>query len=495
MDDAPSPLGGVDAQVVETHTSVLFFVGDRVYKLKKGVDLGFLDFSTREARLEACHQEVALNRRLSPDAYLGVADLLGTDGELCDHLVVMRRMPDERRLTRCIERGEDVTEALREIAHEIAALHDSSPPDARHDRLATVSDVRARWVAGFEQIGELERSDVERARDDRIAHLVNRYLDGRRDLFEYRIRRGRVRDGHGDLLAEDIFLMPDGPQILDCLEFSEDYRWGDVLADVAFLAMDLERLGRRDLADQFLALHRELSGDHWPASLGHHYVAYRAHVRAKVGLMRAAQAGTEPGPDVEALFELAASRLEAGRVRLVVVGGAPGTGKSTVAAALGDRFEAVVLRTDEVRGRVCSDNAYSEAEVQATYDQMLADAGRLLRMGESVVLDATFGDAGRRGAYRRLAADAHADLTELRCAAPVAVASSRIVARLAVGRDASEATPEVARRLAESFAPWPEAVELDTLRPPAEVVTLADAAVRSTPAGDEPARIIDIVHR
>lgn len=469
-------------RVVETHSAILFFVGDRAYKLKKPVDLGFLDFTTREARLAACRQEVALNQRLAPDAYLGVAGLVGPDGDLADHLVVMRRMPEDRRLATCVAAGEDVDDALRSIAHRIAALHDLRPPDAVHDRLATVDAVRARWIAGFDQIAELDRSEADRARDDQMRHLVERYLDGRRDLFERRIRRGRIRDGHGDLMAEDIFLLPEGPQILDCLEFSEDFRWGDVLADVAFLAMDLERLGRRDLADRFLDLHRQLSGDHWPPSLADHYVAYRAHVRAKVGLLRAGQAGTPPGSEVEVLLELARTRLESGRVRLVVVGGAPGTGKSTVASALGERLGAVVLRTDEVRARLPG-RGYAAADVQATYDQLIVDARRLLAAGEHVVLDATFADAARRSAVRALADEAIADLTELRCQAPVSVASARIARRLAEGTDPSEATPEVGRAIAAAFEPWPEALELDTLAPPAEV---CERAVR---AASGPSRV------
>jgi aminoglycoside phosphotransferase family enzyme/predicted kinase len=454
--------GSMDARVVETHAAVVVFVGDRTYKLKKPIDLGFLDYRTREARQRACRDEVALNRRLAPDAYLGVLDVIGTDAEPCEHLVVMRRFPDDRRLSRCVERGEDVDGALRQIAHAVAALHDIRPPDSTHDQLATTTAVRARWMAGFEQLAELDGIGLDRERDERTARLVTRYLDGRDDLFTHRIRRGRIRDGHGDLLAEDIFLVPEGPQILDCIEFCEDYRWGDVLADVAFLAMDLDRLGRPDLAERFLVLHGELSNDRWPDSLAHHYVAYRAHVRAKVGAVRAFQRGEPIDDATEALFALALRHLEAGRVRLVVVGGAPGTGKSTVAARLGERLGAVVLRSDDVRMRVDASGDYRPEQVAAVYEQAFADAARLLRMGEHVVLDATFCDEAQRAAARRVAHDAVADLTELRCTLPVEAAAARVARRRQEGIDPSEATPEVARALAAAFAPWPEAVELDT---------------------------------
>ncbi len=227
-----------------------------------------------------------------------------------------------------------------------------------------------------------------------------RFIDGRADLFEHRIRRGRIRDGHGDLQAEDIFLLADGPQVLDCIEFSEDYRWGDVLSDVSFLAMDLDHLGRPDLGDRFLTLHRELSADHWPPSLAHHYVAYRAMVRAKVGALLAHQQGAQICPDTESLFALALRHLEQGRVRLAVVGGPPGSGKSTLASRLGERLDAVVLRSDEVRTRGDMLAGYDTDGVRAVYDRLLADAKRLLRLGEHVVLDATFGDPAMRGRRR-----------------------------------------------------------------------------------------------
>ena len=464
-----------DTRVVETHTSILFFVGDHVYKLKKSIDLGFLDHRDREARQATCRNEVDLNRRLAPDVYLGVVDLVGEDGEPIDHLVDMRRMPGERRLSRCIERGEDVRDALRTVGHLVAGLHERSATDPEHDAEATGAAVLGRWTEGFEQLRHLALDASVAARMGRMEALALRYLSGRRELFDRRIGEGRIRDGHGDLQAEDVFVLDDGPRILDCLEFDERYRWGDVLADVAFLAMDLERLGRPDLADGFLALHRELSADRWPRTLADHYVAYRAHVRAKVGILRNAQSDDPHQAEVDRYVDLAIDHLERAQVQLVLVGGSPGTGKSTVAAGLGDRLGAVVLRTDEVRDRVVPSGGdrYRPAAVAAVYRETLVEARRLAGLGEHVIVDATWSSAPERELARRAAAETRCDLTELRCTLPQDEAIARLQVRARQGTDPSEATPEVAERIAARFDPWPEATELPTIAAPDTVAEQA----------------------
>lgn len=478
----PTPeVAGLEPKVVETHTALLFFVGDHVYKAKKAVDLGFLDHRSREARQASCIREVELNRRLAPDVYYGVLDIVDESGRLVDHVVDMRRMPDDRRLSRCIERGDDVERALRVAAHAVAAMHASSGSDPAHVVVGTRNAVLEHWSAGFEQVRGL---DVDGATAEGMAEmeeLALRYLAGRAPLFDERIRQGWIRDGHGDLQAEDIFVLDDGPRILDCIEFGDEYRWGDVLSDAAFLAMDLERLGRADLARHFLDGHRELCADTWPATLADHYIAYRAHVRAKVEILRSAQ-HDGPAASAASYIQLANEHLRAAQVQMIVVGGESGTGKSTLAEQLGDRLGAVVLRTDEIRQRMAHAaglDRYAPEAVTATYLEMLLEARRLVGLGEHVVLDATWALQVHREIARHAADETAADLVELRCTLPRSEAGDRIRRRQATGTDASEATVEVAAMLASRFEGWPESIEIPTGGTPAEVADLAADSVRS----------------
>lgn len=478
--------------LAETHSGVVFFFGARAYKLKKPVDLGFLDFRTREARRAACLREVELNSRLAPDVYLGVADLVDPSGELCDHLVVMRRMPSDRRLSTLVLAGADVGGHLEALAQLLAGFHASAPRSLAADRAASADALADRWRAntvGLQPfVGRLFSAEAVAA----IDAMAARYLEGRRRLFDQRIAAGKACDGHGDLLADDIFCLDDGPRVLDCLEFDDRLRLDDVLADVAFLAMDLERLGRRDLAERFLDAYRVHASDSWPASLAHHHIAYRAQVRAKVSAIRADQGVAGSGRKAEDLLGLARRHLDAAQVRLVMVGGLPGTGKSTVAAGIGESLGAVVVRSDVVRKELAGaesgrptvaafgEGIYTREATATTYDEVLARARSLLGSGHSVVLDASWADGAQRRRARQVAEATASDLVELLCVAPMDVAAERMRQRAQRGGDPSDADASIARAMAAVADPWPTATALDTVPPAEEVVRAAVSAVVGT---------------
>jgi uncharacterized protein len=469
------------AQVRETHSAVVFFVGDHAYKLKKPVDLGFLDFSSRPKRLEACRREVKLNRRLSHDIYLGVADVMGLDHWPADHLVVMRRLPENRRLAHLVRLGVDVTDDVRRLAHVIAGFHGRSERSVRISVEGRRDAISARWANNIAQVRCIAAEAGHQSQIEQVAQLAEQYLAGRKKLFSDRVARGSIIDGHGDLLAEDIFLMPDGPRILDCIEFSDTLRHLDQLDDAAFLAMDLERLGAPHLAQDFIGWYLEFTGDVAPSSLVHHYIAYRAFVRAEVALLRHAQGDPTAVVDTGHHLDLAERHLREGAVRLVLVGGSPGTGKSTLASDLADDLGCMLLSSDRVRkelagvGENVSLNAaygeghYTPEWTERTYADLLRRAEILLAMGESVILDATWSDPRWRQQARDLALRTSSDIHELRCE----LAAELAISRMAVRTGISDADENIAAAVDSRFDVWPEAQCIDTRLEPSNCVAIA----------------------
>lgn len=475
----------VDAR--ETHISVLYFGADRVYKLLKPVRTAYLDHSTADRRIRAIAAELELNRRFSPDVYLGTADIREGD-ELVDAALVMRRLPDARRLPALLD-GPLADDHLRQVAHRIAAVHASAAPAAAGHPMTTAAGLLALWESSFTDIAPHVGSVIEPDEFDRVQHLARTYLAHSTWLFDDRRRRGLMRDGHGDLTAEDIFMLDDGPRILDCLAFDEDLRISDVLADIAFLVMDVERLTDAERARRLLRYYCELTDEHHPASLAHHYVGYRAHVRAKVALLRHAQGDAGSAGAAVRYHQQALDHLGRARRRLVLVGGGPGTGKTTVARAVADAMNWAVVDSDTLRKDLRRidhgdhhverhPDLYDRATTDATYAGLCREAGVLLRSGESVVVDATWADASHRQLARQVALEQGAELVALECRLSPDTASDRIRARLERDDDASDATPEIVASLFGLRQAWPEAHVVRTEGLEVAVVAEAVAFVR-----------------
>jgi uncharacterized protein len=497
MTESSTGVGGVD--VVETHISTVFFTPDRAYKLLKPITTGFLDHADRDRRIWATEQEVALNRRLAPDVYLGLGDLI-ENGELVDRVVIMRRLPADRRLSSLVgDPGFD--DHLRSIARLVATFHAGLPPVVAPVPLGTAEGLSVFWASSCDDIEPAVGRIIDRDEFDEVRDLAFGYLGHHAAVFERRREQGWIRDGHGDLIADDIFMLDDGPRILDCLAFDADYRTSDVLADIAFLVMDVERLAGRAAAERLMASYREFTNEHHPGSLAHHYVAYRAHVRAKVAVIQHAQGHRDAAELARRYHAQALEHLRRARTTLVLVGGGPGTGKTTLANVLADRLNWSTVDSDTIRKdlrRIDHDdhrvedhpNLYSDDTTDATYDQMLRHARLTLAAGESVIIDATWTRARHRDAARRVASEVGAVCVELECRLDPDLAKSRIERRRLETSDASDATPEIVDLLA-TRDPWPTALVVDTRPSPAEAVDSVIAAtlavpVRSAAQGDHP---------
>ncbi|MBB5916709.1 hypothetical protein BJY24_005621 [Nocardia transvalensis] len=463
----------------ETHSAVVLLCGDRAYKMKKPVVTDFLDFGSLERREHACARELELNRRLAPDAYLGVGRLTDPSGGPGEPVLVMRRMPGAARLSAVLAGPGATGNTLSALVGMLTRFHDGARRGPEIDRAATADAVRARWAA---LLRGLTDPPVPAERAHRIDRLATRYLDGRTTLFDSRIATHRIVDGHGDLHAGDIYVLPDGFRVLDCLDFDDELRHVDRLDDIAFLAMDLEFLGHPDLADSLMDQYVTATADPAPSSLRHHYLAYRATVRAKVNCIRHRQGAPDAAEHATRHLDLAIHHLTAGAVRMALVGGLPGTGKSTVAQALAHRTGATVLSTDHIRAGqrtqgtltgasgAYSRGAYSPQARAQVYAALRAEARALLEGGHSVVLDASWTDADERRRVTNLATGTAADMIELCCTAPLSVTSSRIAAR---SGGESEATPAIASAMAADRAPWDSALPLDTTQPLTETIHTA----------------------
>ena len=487
MDTAASDPHEPYAAVAETHISTVLFAGDRAYKLLKPLRTAFLDHSTTELRAEACRLEYELNRRLAPDVYLGVS-ALSEEGVVSNHILVMRRLPASRRLTALL-RTPERDDAVRQVARAVASFHAGLPADSRGAAIASRDAVRRLWRHNLDEMAEFRDVHVDGAVLDEVDKIAMTYLAGRDRLFADRLHQGLTRDGHGDLLADDIFCMPDGPRILDCLAFDDALRISDVLLDAAFLAMDLERLAGMPTAHAFLRWYQEFSNEHHPQSLADHYVAYRALVRCKVSCLRAAQGAAGAADDARSFLDMTLRHLRSARPRLVLVGGAPGTGKTTTANGLAAACGYAVLSSDEVRKDLAGfghfEHAFAEPEqgiyrremTDRVYDALIERAAELLELGESIIVDASWTDASYRERARHAATERDAELIELRCKLDPIVAAARIERRLASEQTTSDATPTIAKHLADIAALWPEAIEIDTTERPEHVTARAAAIV------------------
>jgi aminoglycoside phosphotransferase family enzyme/predicted kinase len=470
--------GDVPLHFVETHVSILGMSSDRVWKLKKAVHFPFVDLSTAELRRRNAQREVDLNRRFAPDVYLGIVPLSPDDDVRGDVVVEMRRMPTDRRLSVVASHERDrARECVDRIAVELARIHRDAPRSGAISNAGSVETLSNLWASSLDEMRPFVPAVLDARELERVAGDAQAYLAGRSELFDERVRAGRVCDGHGDLLADDVFCLADGPRFLDCLEFDDELRYGDVVADVAFLAMDLERLGHPTLATRLLDTYRNSSGDSWPLSLSDFYVAYRALVRSKVACLSVDTADSDAAWTARALLGLAGEHLARGRVRLALIGGPPATGKTTVARALAAHTGWAVFHSDEVRKQLAGlepttsaaadidAGLYTPERTARTYAALIERARSLLGRGESVILDASWSDAAWRADADQLAHDTTSAIGRFVLSLPADVADARARLRAQSHADASDAsTPVVLRALRSRFAPWADAVTLDASR-------------------------------
>lgn len=467
-DAYPHPVGKI--QLIETHISWVFLTGEYAYKIKKPVDLGFLDFSTLEARKFFCEEELRLNRRTSAEFYLdvvpiGIADGLPVIGRLpaVEYAVRMRQFAPDARLDRRLAAGQVSAADLQQLASRLADFYTRVPVAAGKATSKAAERASTPALNNFEHIHGEHISRESRLRIEAVETWTRAQAVALEPVFQQRAAGGFVRECHGDLHLANLFAWQGRIYPYDCLEFSPDLRWIDQASDIAFLVMDLMARGRTDLAYTFLNAWLEETGDYGSLAVLRFYLVYRSMVRLKVAAIQTRllheDAQGEHAIKARLYLDLARHLMDRPTIsRLVIMHGLSASGKTHTSSRLVAAMPAIRIRSDLERKRLhglprhhhqasgIDAGTYSEAATEATYGAMLAYCETGLKAGFNMIADATFARRHWRSRFIEMARKAEAEPVILPCSAPLETLRKRILQRTAEGRDESDATLAVLER-------------------------------------------------
>jgi uncharacterized protein len=488
----PPPADRVE--MVETHISWVFLAGEYAYKFKKPIDLGFLDFRTREQRLHCCREELRLNGRLAPELYLDVVGArngdegwrIGPWSEDAEPAVRMRRFPAEDQLDRRLAAGRLPAGALETFAGELARFQAGLPPACPGERFGDAAAVARPALANFDTLPRVRLGAAAAGTCRELERWTRARAAGMADQFELRLAGGFIREGHGDLHLANMVMLGNRVIAFDGIEFDAGLRWIDVQSEVAFLLMDLESRGHAERGWRFYNAWLAAIGDYDGVAVLGWYLVYRHLVRAKIDGIRLAQPDLRAGEAarlrdrVSAHLEMALRHAQPRAPRLVLMHGLSGSGKSRLAARLAPRLPAVWIRSDLERKRLHGHDPmapapaevgaglYDAAASERTYARLAEMACTALRAGFSVLVDAAFLDASQRAPFISLARRHGAHLAVLACEAPTAILRERIAARRNDPSDAGAAVLEAQLARPHVLAPGeaPYRIVVDTRQDP-----------------------------
>jgi aminoglycoside phosphotransferase family enzyme/predicted kinase len=450
--------------VLETHISYVLLTDKHAYKLKKAVDLGFLDFTTLASRRFFCEQELRLNRRLAPELYLDVVAITGTidepvidgKGPVLEYAVKMREFPQDALASRVLDRNELGVADIDMLAAKVAAFHATSQKAAADSTFGAPETILRAALANCKSLLAGAASPAERRTIEALHTWTEREHAARNAAFRGRREGGFVRECHGDLHLGNIAVIDGEVTIFDCIEFNEQMRWIDVMSEVAFTAMDLQDRGHAELAHRFVNAYLEITGDYAGLSVLRFYLVYRALVRAKIALLRAIQLppGEARAPlyaERDGYLRLAEAYARSPEPAILITHGITGCGKTTLSQALLEQIGAIRIRTDVERKRLHglaptarSDAAtarmlYGADATRRTYDHVLHLAASVAAAGFVAIVDGTFLRRWQRDRFRRLAAELGIPFVIVAFSASEGVLRRRVAERARRGTDASDA--------------------------------------------------------
>lgn len=475
-----------DLRLIQTHISWVILTDEIVYKIKKPVDFGFLDYTTLDKRRFFCEEEVRLNRRLCPEIYLGVVPIVKTpdggygfdaSGETVEWAVKMRRMPEDGIMTYLLKRNEINAGHIDAILNKLVPFYSleqgSTEKEARLiAETGSIEVIRRNTEENFEQILPFVHQVLPSALYDTICAYTRNFLQTHADLFERRRMEGRIKDGHGDLYSANICFdsLKNQVYIFDCIEFNDRFRYGDVASDAAFLAMDLDMNGYADLAHYFVSQLSHALKDLDMLRVMDFYKCYRAVVRGKIGCFTWASSGVDASAREEAqnnamrYFRLAGQYACPKTSTLYVVYGLSGTGKTTVANMLSSMANIPVYHSDVVRKELIAGIPASERHIEAfgegiyskdisrkTYLAMARLAARHLAVGEDVILDATYTDPLDRKALLDIVTHCHARPVFIQTTCSESEVKRRLAHRINQPQEVSDGRWEIYLKQKERF--------------------------------------------
>lgn len=449
-------------QLIQTHVSYVFLTGEFVYKVKKPVNFGFLDFSTLEKRQHFCGEEIRLNQRGAGELYLEVVPLtqtadqfqLGGAGEVVDYAVKMVQFPSGRLFSDLFARNE-LTEALMvDLAKVLAQFHATAQTNDYIRSFGTAAKVRIAFDENYEQTVGYIGGPQTQAQFDQTKAYSDRLFDQSPELFDHRIQADKIRECHGDAHMGNIALWDDKILLFDCIEFNEPFRFVDVMYDVAFATMDLDARGRQDLGNAFLNAYIEQTGDWEGLQVLPLYLSRQAYVRAKVTsfllndptIPEDVKANAKQ--TAESYYRLSWNYAQTQAGQLILMSGLSGSGKSTVARHLARQHNAIHLRSDAVRKHLGAipldvkggEDLYTPEMTQRTYDRLLHLGITLAQRGFTVILDAKYDSQDLRHSVIAMAQQHQIPLRIVHCTAPLEVLRQRLTERTG---DISDATADL----------------------------------------------------
>jgi uncharacterized protein len=463
---------------VRTHASYVFLGFPYVFKVKKKVNFGFLDFSSLKNRRYYSEREVILNRRLCPDIYLGVIPISLSAGKLkfgkgekvVEYAVKMRKLQDRYFMLRLLRQDQVTTKDLDRIVSKLKKFYEAEIPTRKITTWGRIENLKISTGENFDQTRAFVGMTISRESFEAIAYYTALFYARKGELFSARVRERRIRDCHGDLHLEHIHLAHKTLSIFDCIEFNDRFRYVDVASDVAFLAMDFDHHDRPDLSRQITSRMANSLRDTGMLGLMDFYKCYRAYVRGKVESFQQARAEVpeteqkKSRMQAERYFRLALRyALFGSEPTVLVVMGRAASGKSTLANALGRELGFEVISSDRTRkelagvplfqrvkdaARLC---LYSEAMTNETYKRLVQRATTELDQHGGLILDATFSHRQYRDELRRLLDSRSANYWFIEAEAPDEVVKQRLEQRKGATHVVSDARLEDFEMLMGSY--------------------------------------------